>query len=73
MGRGLSRRRGAFIKRNRHVLLACPATRFNPPKLLLFEWLSEIPTLRSAHDLREQFPDISDEMGVTTARKVLYA
>ena len=65
VGKRVSRRRGTFIKRHRHVLLARPAN--------LTEWLGEIPELRAAYDLKEQFYDIWEEKGVTAARRSLHA
>lgn len=73
VGKRVSRRRGTFIKRNRHVLLARPANLKDEQRLLLAEWLGEIPELRAAYDLKEQFYDIWEEQGVTAARRALHA
>jgi transposase len=73
VGKGVSRRRGAFIKRNRHVLLRRPWTLDAMEQLLLAEWLGEIPELRTAYDLKERFYDIWENRDVTSARRALNA
>jgi len=73
VGKRVSRRRGTFIKRNRHVLLARPGNLNDAQKLLLAEWLGEIPELRAAYDLKEQFYDIWEAKGVSTAKRALHA
>ncbi|MBA4070405.1 MAG: hypothetical protein C0497_01000 [Gemmatimonas sp.] len=73
VGKRVSRRRGAFIKRNRHVLLARPVHLRDEQKLLLAEWLAEIPELRTAYDLKEQFYDIWEENTEAGARNALHA
>ncbi|MDQ8153691.1 MAG: ISL3 family transposase [Gemmatimonadota bacterium] len=73
VGKRVSRRRGTFIKRNLHVLLARPANLRDEQRLLLSEWLGEIPELRAAYDLKEQFYDIWEHRTVGPARKALHA
>lgn len=73
VGKRVSRRRGTFIKRNRHVLLCRQANLKDEQRLLLAKWLGEIPELRAAYDLKEQFYDIWEEQGVRAARRALHA
>jgi transposase len=73
IGKRVSRRRGTYIKRHRHVLLARPANLTDEQRLLLSEWLGEIPELRAAYDLKERFYDIWEEKGVSNARRALLA
>jgi transposase len=73
VGQRVSRRRGTFIKRNRHVLLARPHNLTDEQRFLLAKWLGEIPELRAAYDLKEQFYDIWLHQTVADARSALHA
>ena len=73
VGQRVSRRRGMFIKRNRHVLLARPHNLTDEQRFLLSEWLGEVPELCTAYDLKEQFYDIWLHPTVAAAKRALHA
>jgi transposase len=73
VGQRVSRRRGTFIKRNRHVLLSRPHNLTDDQRLLLAEWLGEIPELRAAYDLKEQFYDIRLHQTIADAKRAFDA
>jgi transposase len=73
VGQRVSRRRGTLVKRNRHVLLARPHNLTGEQRFLLSEWLDEVPELRAAYDLKEQFYDIRLHQTIADAKRAFYA
>jgi transposase len=72
VGKSTSRRRNTFIKRQRHVLLKRPWNLDDRERLLLSEWLGEMPDLKAAYELKERFYDIWEtNTTVSDAKKAL--
>lgn len=72
IGKEMSVRRRRFVLQRRAVLLKRPAELTDEQRLLLEEWLTEFPHLRTAYDLKERFFGVWDAETVAEGRRRLH-
>lgn len=73
IGKELSARQKRHIMRRRKILLARPWTLDDEGRFQLEEWLTTMPDLKMAWELKERFFDIWEHNDASSARKALHA